>query len=400
MSTSDILGSHISAPVARERLQVLLAHERNSTRNSDLVAILRKEILSAISKHISIGPDKVQVKMQRHDHTSVLKIDCEIESPPTMPVIGHDVNETSHPDDVSRDSPQLSPGRAAANPLDQTHPTPTNMERGRNFRLSWHLAAGSIIVMAGLAWRVAIMPYSSNKAAISPNEETRLPISGENQLDTGPTQAKASEQAPRIVSVPQREISPGGGGEMSIGLREAAPTRPAREMSLEPGVGPGIMAPSQKVGGAPDDFTRVKLPNGDEMSVQRSGVETKLFQFLEQASNKRGEFELIGISFDAASATLSPSSSEQVQNVAKILNAYLNTRIDINAYFDNVGHRSSGLRLSRKRAHSVLRELARSGVEKSRMAVQVNGGKRVTSSAGSEEGKGRDQRISFTVTRR
>ena len=370
------------------------------TRNSDLVAVLRKEILSAISKHISIGPDKVQVKMQRHDHTSVLKIDCEIESPPTMPAIGHDVNQTDHPDDVPRDSPQLSPGRAAANPLDQTLPTPTSMERGRNFRLSWLLAAVAIIVMAGLAWWVAIMPHSSNKAAISPNEETRLPISGENQLDTGPTQAKASEQAPRILSAPQRAISPGGGGEMSIGLREAAPTRPAQEMSLEPGVGPGIMAPSQKVGGAPDDFTRVKLPNGDEMSVQRSGVETKLFRFLEQASNKRGEFELIGISFDAASETLSRSSSEQVENVAKILNAYPNTKIVIRAYFDNAGHKTSGLRLSQKRARSVLRELTRSGVVKSRMVVQVNGSNRVTGSISSEGEIGADQRILLTVMRK
>lgn len=67
-----------SAPVARERLQILLAHERKSTRDSDLVAALHKDVIAAISKHIEIDPDKVQVKMQRRDEMSLLEIDIEI----------------------------------------------------------------------------------------------------------------------------------------------------------------------------------------------------------------------------------------------------------------------------------------------------------------------------------
>jgi cell division topological specificity factor len=67
-----------SAPVARERLQILLAHERKSTRDSDLIAALHKDVIAAISKHIDIDPDKVQVKMHRHQETSLLEIDIEI----------------------------------------------------------------------------------------------------------------------------------------------------------------------------------------------------------------------------------------------------------------------------------------------------------------------------------
>ena len=67
-----------SAPAARERLQVLLAHERAATGDSDLVSKLRDEILRAISKHMQIDDDKVSVKMERGPQVSTLAVDIEI----------------------------------------------------------------------------------------------------------------------------------------------------------------------------------------------------------------------------------------------------------------------------------------------------------------------------------
>jgi cell division topological specificity factor len=70
--------SSSSAPKARERLQVLLAHERSSVGQSDLVVRLREEILSVIGKHVKIDRDKVTVKMDRGEKVSTLEIDVEI----------------------------------------------------------------------------------------------------------------------------------------------------------------------------------------------------------------------------------------------------------------------------------------------------------------------------------
>lgn len=67
-----------SAPAARERLQVLLAHERASTGDCDLVTKLRDEILQAISKHMQIDDEKVSVKMERGAQVSTLAVDIEI----------------------------------------------------------------------------------------------------------------------------------------------------------------------------------------------------------------------------------------------------------------------------------------------------------------------------------
>ncbi len=71
-----------SAPVARERLQILLAHERKSARDSDLIAAMQKDVIAAISKHISINPDKVVVKMhprQENGEANVSMLEIEIE---------------------------------------------------------------------------------------------------------------------------------------------------------------------------------------------------------------------------------------------------------------------------------------------------------------------------------
>ena len=67
-----------SAPAARERLQVLLAHERASAGGSDLVAKLRDEILRVISRHMHIDQDKVSVTMERGEQMSTLAVDVEI----------------------------------------------------------------------------------------------------------------------------------------------------------------------------------------------------------------------------------------------------------------------------------------------------------------------------------
>jgi cell division topological specificity factor len=82
MNIFSMFSRRTSAPVARERLQILLAHERGgTTSNADLIALLQKEVLAAIAKHIDVDPDKVQIKMERRDEVSLLEIDVEIPTP-------------------------------------------------------------------------------------------------------------------------------------------------------------------------------------------------------------------------------------------------------------------------------------------------------------------------------
>jgi cell division topological specificity factor len=78
MSLLDLFRRRNAAPVARERLQVLLAHERAEVGQSDLLALLKQEILAVIARHVSVEQDKVQVKLERGGAVSILEIDVEV----------------------------------------------------------------------------------------------------------------------------------------------------------------------------------------------------------------------------------------------------------------------------------------------------------------------------------
>ena len=66
------------ASAVEARLERLLAHERATVGDSDLVTKLRDEILRAISKHMQVDDEKVSVRMERGAQVSTLAVDIEI----------------------------------------------------------------------------------------------------------------------------------------------------------------------------------------------------------------------------------------------------------------------------------------------------------------------------------
>ena len=77
MNIFRLFKTNSSAPVARERLQILLEYERRRPGDKDLAAVLRDEIIAVVSRHVSIDPDCVQVKLDRHDRMSTLAVDIK-----------------------------------------------------------------------------------------------------------------------------------------------------------------------------------------------------------------------------------------------------------------------------------------------------------------------------------
>jgi cell division topological specificity factor len=78
MSLLNLFRRRGTAPVARERLQVLLAYERATRGQPNLLAILREEIMAVITKHVPVEQDNIQVRMDRRDNTSTIEIEVEI----------------------------------------------------------------------------------------------------------------------------------------------------------------------------------------------------------------------------------------------------------------------------------------------------------------------------------
>ncbi len=67
-----------TAPVARERLQVLLEHERAGSGHPNLLSALKNEIIHVIARHVAVKPEAVSVRIERHNTTARLRIAVDI----------------------------------------------------------------------------------------------------------------------------------------------------------------------------------------------------------------------------------------------------------------------------------------------------------------------------------
>jgi cell division topological specificity factor len=67
-----------SASVAKERLQIILAHEHNGTSNASYLPQLQKELMQVISKYVNINLDDIKVNLERQDKLEVLEVKIEL----------------------------------------------------------------------------------------------------------------------------------------------------------------------------------------------------------------------------------------------------------------------------------------------------------------------------------
>ncbi|MDF9393255.1 MULTISPECIES: cell division topological specificity factor MinE [Methylococcus] len=63
-----------SAAVAKERLQILVAHERAERNKPDYLPLLQKELLEVIRKYVNVGQDAITVTMEKDDNREVLEL--------------------------------------------------------------------------------------------------------------------------------------------------------------------------------------------------------------------------------------------------------------------------------------------------------------------------------------
>jgi cell division topological specificity factor len=69
-----------TASVAKERLQIILAHER-SGRNAaepDYLQDLQRDLVAVISKYIKINPADIKVNLERQENLEVLEVKIEL----------------------------------------------------------------------------------------------------------------------------------------------------------------------------------------------------------------------------------------------------------------------------------------------------------------------------------
>lgn len=67
-----------TASIARERLQIIVAHERGKREQPDYLPQLQQEILDVIRKYVNVGQDNVHVQLDKNDDCSILELNITL----------------------------------------------------------------------------------------------------------------------------------------------------------------------------------------------------------------------------------------------------------------------------------------------------------------------------------
>ncbi|MET4697821.1 cell division topological specificity factor [Constrictibacter sp. MBR-5] len=66
------------AAAAKDRLTILLSHERSDLTRPDYLPMLQKDIIAAIRKYVDVDDNKVDVKLERAEGMAMLEVDIEL----------------------------------------------------------------------------------------------------------------------------------------------------------------------------------------------------------------------------------------------------------------------------------------------------------------------------------
>lgn len=80
-----------SANLAKERLQIIVAHQRNQRNASDYLTQMKQDILDVVRKYVEIDVEQVSVQLeQKDDSLSVLELNV------TLPDLDTSGKATTH----------------------------------------------------------------------------------------------------------------------------------------------------------------------------------------------------------------------------------------------------------------------------------------------------------------
>ena len=75
-----------SAVIAKDRLKIVLAHERASRDAPEFLPALQKDLLDVVSRYVEIRDDTLRINVGKSADTSLLEINVEIDRSKVKPV--------------------------------------------------------------------------------------------------------------------------------------------------------------------------------------------------------------------------------------------------------------------------------------------------------------------------
>lgn len=140
-----------------------------------------------------------------------------------------------------------------------------------------------------------------------------------------------------------------------------------------------------------------------ELSIPEKGVEIKLLDWIQSKTtqvDKTTWFNFDRILFETGSATLNSVSSEQIDNIAKIMKAIPVVEFKIGGYTDATGNPDANKNLSQARAEAVMNALIEKGIEATRLTAEGYGAEFPVADNKTEAGREQNRRVAIRVTKK
>ncbi len=67
-----------SASIAKERLQISVAHERNKLKQPDYLPALQRDIMEVLRKYVDIDMTQVEVQLENNGNCAVLELNVTL----------------------------------------------------------------------------------------------------------------------------------------------------------------------------------------------------------------------------------------------------------------------------------------------------------------------------------
>lgn len=194
------------------------------------------------------------------------------------------------------------------------------------------------------------------------------------------------EPATQIITAPPRAEIPGAPQP-----RTTAPIAPATPNPAATGASAAALGP----------FIEKTLPSNVSLRIPSNGVESKLIAFIEDPARSVDAdtwFSFDRLEFDSDSATLTPASSEQLQNIAAIMKAYPQVKVTIGDYTDNQADAAYNMKLSQERATNTMNAIVNLGIDPSRVEAEGYGATHPLADNSTPDGRQRNRRVDIRVT--
>lgn len=74
-----------TAKLAKERLQILVSHERAGRHQPDYLPKLQKELIEVIRRYVNVSQTDVSVTLEQEDDREILELNIVLPDPPRVP---------------------------------------------------------------------------------------------------------------------------------------------------------------------------------------------------------------------------------------------------------------------------------------------------------------------------